>query len=154
MWAGQAAGEQAQVLGAGRAQGGNGVGRGGAGVAGRCGAALVRDAACEPMAAVICMGGAGGTWGAQAGLVAVARSLPLPTPLISSALPHPLLTRPPPAAAPPQDVNKFVWIRNLFTEKPVIEGPQDCAQPTACDAEPVPICPFVQACPADNPLYK
>ena len=49
----------------------------------------------------------------------------------------------------------YIWIRNLFTEKPVTLGARDCQAQTQCsDLSPVPICPFVTVCPTNNPAYK
>jgi hypothetical protein len=38
----------------------------------------------------------------------------------------------------------FTWIRNLYTEEPVVVGAQDCDARAPCSAEPATICPFVK----------
>lgn len=53
-----------------------------------------------------------------------------------------------------QNATQFTWIRNLFTETPVVLGPEACSAPASCTDTPVPICPFVSPCPTDNPAFK
>lgn len=40
----------------------------------------------------------------------------------------------------------FTWIRNIFTDKPVVKGADACPVSQPCTAEPATICPFVQLC--------
>lgn len=53
-----------------------------------------------------------------------------------------------------EDPSSFVWLRNLFTETPVVRGPGACQANTSCDSSPVPICPFVQPCPSEDPNFR
>lgn len=39
----------------------------------------------------------------------------------------------------------FVWIRNVFTEKPVVKGAESCGN-KLCSGTPATICPFVKVC--------
>jgi len=45
---------------------------------------------------------------------------------------------------PPQADQGFTWIRNIFTEQPVVRGADQCTAASPCTAEPATICPFVQ----------
>ncbi|KAL4424905.1 hypothetical protein ABPG77_002128 [Micractinium sp. CCAP 211/92] len=49
-------------------------------------------------------------------------------------------------AANPSLAQAFTWIRNIYTEKPVVKGADACPVNKPCTAEPATICPFVQLC--------